>query len=233
MIHRAKPQRRPEPIRNQADRANVSEARRLAITAYSKPSNPGCESVSVTVRLSGEGYLTRRISVKINMQSKQVEQALNKQINEELYSAYVYLAMAAEADKLGLPGFSNWFKMQYNEELGHADRFFNYVLERDGEIKLEAIAQPEINNETALSLFEKALAHEQHISQLIFQLKDLARAESDHATDVFLEWFVKEQVEEEASTRAVVDQLKMVDGNPNGLFMIDRELADRQADPVE
>jgi ferritin len=167
------------------------------------------------------------------MHSKPVEKALNKQINEELYSAYAYLAMAAEADKLGLPGFVNWFKMQYNEELGHADRFFHYVLERNGEIKLEAIAQPEIKNETALTLFEKALAHEQHITQLIFQLKDLARAESDHATDVFLEWFVNEQVEEESSTRAVVDQLKMVNGNPNGLFMIDRELAGRRPDAAE
>jgi ferritin len=167
------------------------------------------------------------------MQSKQVEQALNEQINEELYSAYAYLAMAAEADKLGLPGFVNWFKMQYNEELGHADRFFNYVLERDGTIELSAIGRPDIRDETALSLFEKALAHEQHISQLIFRLKDLARSESDHATDVFLEWFVREQVEEEASIRAVIDQLKMVDGNPNGLFLIDRELAGRQPEPAE
>ncbi len=164
------------------------------------------------------------------MQSSKVEQALNKQINEELYSAYVYLAMAAEADKQGLPGFVNWFKLQYSEELNHADRFFNYVLERDGTIELEAIGKPVIGSETPLSMFEKALAHEQHITQAIFKLKDLARAESDHATDVFLEWFVKEQVEEEASTRAVIDQLKMVEGNPNGLFMIDRELSARQPD---
>ena len=167
------------------------------------------------------------------MLKEKMNQSLNEQMLREFQSAYAYLAMAAEADKLGLPGFSNWFKMQYNEELGHADRFFNYILERDGEISLEAIARPDVKNETALSLFEKALAHEQHITQRIFELKDLARAESDHATDVFLEWFVNEQVEEEASTRAVVDQLKMVDGNPNGLFMIDRELAGRQADPAE
>ena len=162
------------------------------------------------------------------MKSQKIQDALNKQINEELSSAYVYLAMAAESDRLGLPGFVNWFKMQYQEELGHADRFFNYVLERDGEVKLTSIAGPQIANETALSLFEKALAHEQHITQCIFDLKDLARAESDHATDVFLEWFVTEQVEEEANARAVIDQLKMIDGNPNGLFMIDRELAGRQ-----
>lgn len=167
------------------------------------------------------------------MQSKKVESALNKQINEELFSAYVYLQMAAKADQLGLPGFANWFKMQYGEELAHADRFFNYVLERDGVVELDAIGRPELGDETALSLFEKSLAHEQHITKLIFELKDLARAESDHATDVFLEWFVNEQVEEEASTRAVIDQLKMVDGNPNGLFMIDRELAARQPEPAE
>ena len=167
------------------------------------------------------------------MKSKKVEKALNKQINEELFSAYAYLAMAAESDRLGLPGFVNWFKLQYGEELGHADRFFNYVLERDGTIELDAIGRPEIKDESPLSLFEKALAHEQHITQMIFELKDLARAESDHATDVFLEWFVNEQVEEEASTRAVIDQLRMVDGNPNGLFMIDRELAGRQPEPAE
>lgn len=167
------------------------------------------------------------------MHSKQVEKALNEQINEELYSAYSYLAMAAEADRLGLPGFVNWFKMQYSEELAHADRFFDYVLERDGRIELAAIGRPGVSDETALSLFEKALSQEQHVTQLIFRLKDLARSESDHATDVFLEWFVKEQVEEEASIRAVIDQLKMVDGNPNGLFLIDRELAGRRPETAE
>jgi ferritin len=174
----------------------------------------------------------RQISEKV-MQSKKVEAALNSQIKEEIQSAYIYLGMAAEADRLGLPGFANWFKMQYQEELLHADKFFNYVLERDGEVKLEALAAPEIKDATALSLFESALAHEQHISSCIFKLKDLARAESDHATDVFLEWFVSEQVEEEANARGVIDQLKMIDGNKNGLFMIDRELANRQLEGAE
>lgn len=166
------------------------------------------------------------------MKSQKIQDALNKQINEELYSAYVYLAYAAEADRLGLPGFVNWFKMQFNEELGHADRFFNYVLERNGNVQLDAIGKPEVGEETALSLFEKALAHEQHITQCIFDLKDLARAESDHATDVFLEWFVTEQVEEEANARTVIDQLKMIESNPNGLFMVDRELAGRKPEPA-
>ena len=164
------------------------------------------------------------------MLTDSIQDALNRQINEELHSAYVYLAMAAESDRMGLPGFSNWFELQYQEELGHADRFFNYVLERDGAVKLDAIEKPEVGGETPLSMFEKALEHEQHITQCIFGLKNLARNESDHATDVFLEWFVNEQVEEEASTRDVIDQLKLIDGNPNGLFMIDRELAGRQAE---
>ena len=159
-----------------------------------------------------------------------MQDALNQQINVELESAYVYLAMSAESDALGLPGFANWFRMQYQEELAHADRFFNYILERDGRVHLEAIGKPEIGKETPLSLFEKALAHEQHVTKCIFELKDLAGKESDHATDVFLEWFVTEQVEEEASTRSVIDQLKLIDGNPNGLFLIDRELANRQAE---
>ena len=162
------------------------------------------------------------------MKSTAVEAALNNQINEELQSAYHYLAMSAAADRLGLPGFANWFKMQYQEELAHADKFFNYVLERDGEVKLTQLATPEIKDKTPLGLFEGALAHEEHISSCIFKLKDLARAESDHATDVFLEWFVTEQVEEEANARGVIDQLKMIDGNKNGLFLIDRELAARK-----
>jgi ferritin len=167
------------------------------------------------------------------MKSSKVESALNQQITEELASAYTYLAMAGVADQLGLPGFCNWFKMQYQEELGHADKFFNFLLERDGEIRLEAIPKPHVKNPTPLGLFEDALAHEQHISDCIFKLKDLAKLESDHATDVFLEWFVTEQVEEEANTRGVIDQLKMVEGNKNGLFMIDRELAGRQLETSE
>ena len=165
------------------------------------------------------------------MLSEKIQTAINQQINEELFSAYVYLSMAAEADRLGLPGFSNWFKMQYQEELEHADRFFNYVLERNAQVNLLPIKQPEVENETALTLFEKALAHERHITQCIFKLKDLAKSESDHATDVFLEWFVNEQVEEEANAQHVIDQLRLVDGNANGLFMIDRELATRTATP--
>ena len=167
------------------------------------------------------------------MLSDKMQAALNEQIKEELESAYVYLAMSAESNRLGLPGFANWFKMQYGEELAHADRFFNYVLERNGEVDLHALAKPEVNGETPLSLFEKALAHEQHITSCIFKLKDLARDESDHATDVFLEWFVNEQVEEEASTQEVIDQLRLVDGSPNGLFMIDRELAGRKPEEGE
>ena len=167
------------------------------------------------------------------MKSKAVETALNNQINEELQSAYHYLAMSAESDRLGLPGFANWFKMQYQEELAHADKFFNFVLERDGEVTLAALSAPKVENATPLSLFEGALAHEKHISSCIFKLKDLARAESDHATDVFLEWFVSEQVEEEANARAVIDQLKMVEGNKNGIFLIDRELAGRKPEEDE
>ena len=167
------------------------------------------------------------------MLSQNMQSALNKQINEELYSAYVYLAMAAESENIGLPGFAHWFKMQYQEELNHADRFFTYILDRNGRVELDALGKPTVEGETPLSLFEKALNHEQHISQCIFKLKDTARQESDHATDVFLEWFVREQIEEEASTQAVIDQLRLVEGNPNGLFLIDRELASRQPDDGE
>ena len=166
------------------------------------------------------------------MLSDQIQAALNKQINEELSSAYVYLATAAAADKLGLPGFVNWFKMQYQEELIHADKFFDYIIERGGEVELDAIARPVVEANTALGLFQSALKHECHITKCIFKLKDLAKAESDHATDVFLEWFVNEQVEEESNARNVIDQLKLINENPNGLFMIDRELAQRVPEPA-
>lgn len=167
------------------------------------------------------------------MKSAKVEAALNKQINEEFASAYIYLAMAGAADRLGLPGFCNWFTTQYQEELVHAGKFVQFLMERDGELCLEAIEKPVVENATPLGLFEDALKHELHISQCIFELKDLARAESDHATDVFLEWFVTEQVEEEANARGVIDQLRMIDGDKNGLFLIDRELAGRQLDNQE
>ena len=165
------------------------------------------------------------------MLTEKMQAALDRQINEEFASAYIYLQMSAESDRLGLPGFANWFRIQYSEELMHVDRFFDFVLERDGEVTLDAIAKPDFRDETPLSLFEKALAHEQHITQCIFQLKDLAREESDHATDVFLEWFVREQVEEEANAQGVIDKLRLVEGSPNGLFMIDQELATRVLAP--
>ena len=165
------------------------------------------------------------------MLTEKMQIALNKQIIEELDSAYIYLQIAAESDRLGLPGFVNWFKLQYNEELAHADRFFNYVLERNGEVKLESIPKPELGDETPLSLFEKALAHEQHITGCIFSLKDLARSESDHATDVFLEWFVNEQVEEEATVSGIIAKLRMVNDDGYGLLMIDNELGNRSEPP--
>lgn len=167
------------------------------------------------------------------MLSDKMQQALNQQINEEFCSAFIYLGMSAEADRIGLPGFSNWFKMQYQEELGHADRFFNYILERNGSVDLLPIGNPELSGETPLSLFEKSLEHEKHITACVSRLKDLARSESDHATDVFLEWFVREQVEEESNAQNVIDQLRLVGDNANGLFLIDRELATRDATPSE
>lgn len=167
------------------------------------------------------------------MLSDTMQQALNQQINEEFCSAFIYLGMSAEADRIGLPGFSNWFKMQYQEELGHAERFFNYILERNGSVDLLPIGKPELTEETPLSLFEKSLKHERHITVCVSRLKDLARGESDHATDVFLEWFVREQVEEESNAQNVIDQLRLVGDNANGLFLIDRELATRTATPAE
>ena len=161
------------------------------------------------------------------MLKESVEKALNAQINAEMHSAYLYLSMSAWFQAKGLPGFSNWMKIQYQEELTHAMKFFNYVHERNGRVLLEPIAGVEQEFESIIDAFEKTLAHEQKVTSMINDLVDVAMAASDHATQSFLKWFVDEQVEEEATVQGILDDLRLINGQGNGLFLLNRELATR------
>ena len=165
------------------------------------------------------------------MLSKKVLAALNKQINAEIYSSYLYLSMAAYTKSLGLDGFENWFKVQAQEELVHAMKFFDYVNERGGRVTLAAIDGPPVSWKSPLGVLEATLKHEQHVTALISALVDLALSESDHATSNTLQWFVAEQVEEEASADAIRQKLALVGDKGNALYMIDRELATRVFTP--
>lgn len=161
------------------------------------------------------------------MINSKIQDAFNKQINVELYSSYLYLSMAAYFKSLNLGGFSNWMECQAQEEVLHAMKFFSFVNERGGRVQLSAIDGPPTSWDSPQAAFEEAYKHEQKVTSLINGLVDLAIQEKDHASNAFLQWFVNEQVEEEASADAVVNQLKLAGGQGSGLFMIDRELGTR------
>ncbi len=161
------------------------------------------------------------------MLSEKMEQALNDQVNAEIASAYIYFSMVAYFESLGLSGFSSWMRAQTLEELTHAEKIFTYINERGGRAIMKAIPKPQSEWDTPHAAFEAAFQHELMISGRINKLVDLALKESDHATNNFLQWFVAEQVEEEAAVEAVVHKLKLIEDTRGGLFMLDKELGAR------
>lgn len=165
------------------------------------------------------------------MLNEKLQLELNKQVNEELYSAYLYLSMSAFLSSKNLSGFSNWMKVQFEEEQFHALKLYQYILERGGKVNLETIEKPKESWENILDVFEDVLAHEQKITSLINNLVDVAIQEKDHATVNMLQWFVAEQVEEESSVSDILDQLKLINGKGSGLFMLDREAKTRSFTP--
>ena len=165
------------------------------------------------------------------MISKKIEEALNGQVNAEMYSAYLYLSMESYFKSLDLNGFANWMRVQTQEEMVHAMKIYDFINGRGGRILLKAIEGPPTQWDSPRAVFEAAYTHEQKVTGLINGLVDLAIKEKDHATHTFLQWFVNEQVEEEASADTVVQQLKMMENAPGGLFMLDRELALRVFTP--
>ncbi len=163
------------------------------------------------------------------MIAKKMEIAINNQIQEEMYSFYLYLAMSEYGASEGLPGLYHWMRNQAMEELNHAIRFMNYVAEKGGKAELKALQAPPKTWKSAKQIFEEALKHEGHITECINGLVDLALTLKDHATVNFLNWFVAEQVEEEAAAKAVIDMINLTGSAPGGMFMVDRELATRPA----
>ncbi len=155
------------------------------------------------------------------------QEALNKHANAEFYSSYLYLSMSAYFQSINLTGFAHWMRVQAREELAHAIKFYDHVIERGGRVSLQVVEAPASQWDSPLAAFEEAYRHEQKVTGLINQLVDDAVQSKDHATNAFLQWFVSEQVEEEASVDAIVQKLKLVGGAPGGLFMIDHHLGER------
>ena len=161
------------------------------------------------------------------MLTEKMENALNGQLNAELYSSYLYLSMNAYFKSVNLDGFANWMYYQAQEELEHSLKFYDFIIQRGGKVVLTQIEAPPTEWDSPLAVFEATLAHEQKVTGLINDLVEIALEEHDHATNIFLQWFVSEQVEEEESVGGVLEQLKLMGDAKGGLFMIDRELAKR------
>ena len=161
------------------------------------------------------------------MLNKKIEEALNAQINAEMWSAYLYLSMASYCHASGQPGIGKWFEVQFKEEQDHAKIFFNYIISRNGKVSLKPIDAVPTEWGSILEVFESPLEHEQKVTSLINNLFALTTAENDYATQSMLKWFIDEQVEEEDNAQTIIDNLKMIKDNGYGIYMIGKELGAR------
>jgi len=166
------------------------------------------------------------------MLSQKIQDAFNQQLNAELYSAYLYLSMSAYFESVTLKGMANWMRIQAQEEVQHAERFYNFINERGGRVLLAPIEGPKTEWHSPLEVFEETCVHEAKVTGLINELVDLATMEKDHAANAFLQWFVTEQVEEEAAPKEIADKLKLAASNTSVLLMIDQELGQRVLTPT-
>jgi len=162
------------------------------------------------------------------MFSKKLEQAVNEQIKNEIYSGYLYLAMAAQCESMNLNGFAHWLKVQAKEELGHAMKLYDFVNDRGGRVVLEAIDKPPVEYKSLQAMFEAVYEHEQKVTGLINKLYELAKVENDYPLQVHLQWFIDEQVEEEKNAVEILAKLKLVGESGNGLMMLDKVLGERE-----
>ena len=162
------------------------------------------------------------------MISKTMEQALNKQVNRELFSEYLYLSMSAYFETIFLKGFAKWMRVQAREEHAHAMKIYDYIIARGGKVTLAAIEAPKNKWESAGKVFEESYAHEQKVTGMIDALVDLATKEKDHGTFEMLQWFVKEQVEEEMNASDILNQIAIVGDRPGHLFALDHQLGKRE-----
>lgn len=163
------------------------------------------------------------------MLKKEMEDALNKQINEELYSAYLYLSMSAYLDAQGLSGFARWMRVQFQEELKHALKIYDYILLQNAMVNLLPVKEPQHTWDSIEKVFENVYEHEKYITSKIYELVDLANKLKDNATNNFLQWFVDEQVEEEKSTYDILNKVKMAKGHVGALLQLDKILGERES----
>ncbi|MBN2127106.1 MAG: ferritin [Candidatus Diapherotrites archaeon] len=160
--------------------------------------------------------------------SKEIETAFNKQIQEELFSSYLYFSMQAFFDSVNLTGLAHWMQKQAQEEFKHAMKFYNHINERAGRVEIPELKKPQKEWNSALEAFKDAYKHEKYITEKIHELVALSRKEKDYSAEVFLHWFVEEQIEEEDSARNIMEKLELIKDNPNALFMLDAQLAKRE-----
>jgi ferritin len=160
--------------------------------------------------------------------SQKMQDAINKQINNELYSSYLYLSMSGYFESINLKGFAHWMRMQAKEELEHAMKLFDYNVERSGKVQLLSIEKPPTDWASPVDAIENVLHHEQEVTELINGLVNVAKSENDNATNIFLNWFVTEQVEEESTAEEILNKVKLLGSTNSGLFMVDKELAQRK-----
>ena len=164
------------------------------------------------------------------MLNRQLEKALNNQLNSELYSANLYLSMAAYFESINLKGFANWMRVQSQEEISHAMRLFDHINDRSGRAVVQAVDQPPAEFESVQAVMELTLEHERKITSMIEDLYGEAEAQKDYATKVMLDWFIQEQVEEEKSALEIVEQLRRIGDTGTGLLFLDSQLAGRSAE---
>jgi ferritin len=165
------------------------------------------------------------------MLDKEMENAINKQMNAELYSSYLYLSMGAYFESIDLSGFARWMRAQAQEELAHAMKFYDYLVTRGARVTLTEIEAPQTEWDSPVAVFEHVYEHEQLVTGLINKLVDLSISLSDHATNNFLQWYVAEQVEEEESASGVLQKVKLAGEDSSGLLMLDQELGTRVYNP--
>lgn len=161
------------------------------------------------------------------MLTKKVEAAMNDQLQKEFQSAYVYLGMSSWAESASLPGTASWLRHQWNEELGHAMRFYNFIVDRGAQVVLAGLDAPKVSYPSPLAVFESALEHERAVTRSINDLYELVGKEKDFASQAWLDWFAQEQVEEEKSVGQIVDDLRRIGDRGDGLYLLDKELAGR------
>ena len=175
-----------------------------------------------------ENFAIFMVYGRVKMINEKVQDVLNSQINKEFYSAYLYLAMSAYFDEIGLTGFANWTKVQAREEVDHGMILFDYIIERDGQVKLSHIEAPDREFENPLQVFEKIFEHEKYVTESINCVASMSEDECDLATRQFIDWYISEQVEEEANALDIIKKLKMFGAEKAALYHLDKELAQRE-----